>query len=215
MMKSTESWWPGFPDFYWRMILQYRLLRRPNVLIKTRSIQILAQKHITHCIESPSGEYSYSREITQETNFITHRVPYILHHLLHFSFTSSTIILKPSHDWSMEAQSLLLMLMFLTLDDFWFASFGTTMVRTPFSTWALISSAFTFSGNSISRENPPFPVPLSATWQTVSFAWGSSFPPSPFMCKMLPSSICTFISSLPKPIHRILLNPENPSASPN
>jgi len=95
------------------------------------------------------------------------------------------------------------MLMFLTLGDLGVVSLGKNTVRTPFSTCALIWSTLTFSGNSIALEKPSFPVPLSATCQTVSFsfAWGSSLPPSPLMCRIFPSSICTFMSSLLNPIH--------------
>lgn len=89
--------------------------------------------------------------------------------------------------------------MFLTFDDLVAVSFGTTMVRTPFSTWALIWSTLTFSGNSISLENSLFSLCLSAKCQMVSFATGSSLPLLPFMCRMFPSSTCTFISSLLKP----------------
>lgn len=109
------------------------------------------------------------------------------------------------------------MLIFLTLFFLGFASFGTITVRTPFSTCALIWSNFTFSGNSISREKSPFPVPLSATCQTLSFAIPSSLPPSPVICNTFPSSTCTFMFSLLNPIykkrkkkkyHKIKLNSE-------
>ncbi|KAG5534350.1 hypothetical protein RHGRI_022469 [Rhododendron griersonianum] len=91
------------------------------------------------------------------------------------------------------------MLMVLTLLGLGEESLGTTIVRTPFSTWALIWSSFTFSGNSISREKSPLPPPLSATCQTpsLSFPWDSFFPaPSALTTKMFPSSTSTFISSL-------------------
>ena len=68
-------------------------------------------------------------------DFITHNIPYIIR------FRNHPLYLKPSF-WAsssnLKTQSLLVTLMFLTLDDFWVVSFGTVIVRTPFSTWALI-----------------------------------------------------------------------------
>ena len=88
-----------------------------------------------------------------------------------------SLFIQPSKTLTLKfLQILLEMLTVLTLFGFGHESLGTTIVRTPLSTWALIWSTFTFSGNSISLENSTLPPTLSATCKIESlFLLGMGF----------------------------------------
>ncbi|KAG0629223.1 hypothetical protein M758_1G086600 [Ceratodon purpureus] len=80
--------------------------------------------------------------------------------------------------------------------DFCFSTFGTTTVRTPLSTFAVMRSRSALSG----RRNLRMKLPLlRSTRCQVSVFCTSSFCRCPLMLSVRPSSICTCTSSLRRP----------------